>query len=216
MCFQKPCNVTNKTFYLPVWRTHSKNTVVSSEAVAVVQVGTEVQEDTLSSPTNLTKAPFTQDAWADLRANHLMLLATCVNTPIDNSVSHNLLMPVARCSASCVNGVWGILKEKPHTFWFTHSFYPCKANGRIHCLRNVFHANGYIREISSQRKRVSCAILCTCYILTDCVHVSSNLTFDPVLDWWGFYPREFIHITVGSPFCPHIRRFLFSIEMPPA
>ena len=55
------------------------------------------------------KALFTQDAKADLHANlcanPLILLATCVNTPIDHSVSHNLLTPVARCSASCVNGV---------------------------------------------------------------------------------------------------------------
>ena len=54
---------------------------------------------------------FTQDAKADLHAdlhtnlpaNPLMLLATCVNTPIDHSVFHYLLAPVARCSAPCVN-----------------------------------------------------------------------------------------------------------------
>ncbi len=49
-------------------------------------------------------ALFTQHPKADLRANPLMLLAICVNTPIDHSVFHNLLMPVARCSVSCVNG----------------------------------------------------------------------------------------------------------------
>ena len=32
-----------------------------------------------------------------------MLLATCVNTPIDHNVFQNLCTPVARCSASCVN-----------------------------------------------------------------------------------------------------------------
>ena len=32
-----------------------------------------------------------------------MLLATCVNTPIDHNVFQNLRTPVARCSASCVN-----------------------------------------------------------------------------------------------------------------
>ena len=33
-----------------------------------------------------------------------MLLATCMNTPIDHNVFHNLHARVARCSASCVNG----------------------------------------------------------------------------------------------------------------
>ena len=33
-----------------------------------------------------------------------MLLASCVNTPIDYNVFHNLRAHVARCSASCVNG----------------------------------------------------------------------------------------------------------------
>ena len=47
---------------------------------------------------------FTQDALAHLHVNPLMLLATCVNTPIDHNVFHNLHVPVARCSASCVNG----------------------------------------------------------------------------------------------------------------
>ena len=32
-----------------------------------------------------------------------MLLASCVNTPIDYNVFHNLRAHVARCSASCVN-----------------------------------------------------------------------------------------------------------------
>ena len=41
---------------------------------------------------------------SNLRANSFMLLATCVNTPIDCSVFHNLYAHVARCSASCVNG----------------------------------------------------------------------------------------------------------------
>ena len=59
------------------------------------------------------KARFTQDAEADLRANPLMLLATCVNTPICCSVFHNLHVCVARCSASCVNGAQvGLLKPK--------------------------------------------------------------------------------------------------------
>ncbi len=35
-------------------------------------------------------APFTQDAEAHLHANPLMLLAICVNTPIDCSAFHNL------------------------------------------------------------------------------------------------------------------------------
>ncbi len=41
---------------------------------------------------------------ANLHANPLMLLATCVNTPIYCSVFHNVHALVARCSASCVNG----------------------------------------------------------------------------------------------------------------
>ena len=42
----------------------------------------------------------------NLHANPLMLLASCVNTPIDHhSVFHNLPVCVVRCSASCVN--WG-------------------------------------------------------------------------------------------------------------
>ena len=36
-------------------------------------------------------------------SNPLMLLASCVNTPIDHNVFQNLCIPVARCSASCVN-----------------------------------------------------------------------------------------------------------------
>ncbi len=47
--------------------------------------------------------PLSQEALADLLANPLMLLASCVNTPIYYSVFQNLPVPVARCSASCVN-----------------------------------------------------------------------------------------------------------------
>ena len=43
---------------------------------------------------------------AHLRANPLILLASCVNTPIDHNVFHNLRVHVARCSASCVNWAW--------------------------------------------------------------------------------------------------------------
>ncbi len=54
-----------------------------------------------------SEGPFTQDALAhlhaNLRANPLMLLASCVNTPIDHNVFHNLFTHVARWSASCVN-----------------------------------------------------------------------------------------------------------------
>ena len=39
----------------------------------------------------------------NLRANPLMLLVSCVNTPTDYNVFQNLHTPVARCSASCVN-----------------------------------------------------------------------------------------------------------------
>ena len=39
---------------------------------------------------------------ANLPANPLMLLASCVNTPIDYNVFHYLHTLVARCSASCV------------------------------------------------------------------------------------------------------------------
>ncbi len=40
----------------------------------------------------------------ELSASPLMFLATCVNTPIDHNVFHNLHACVTRCSASCVNG----------------------------------------------------------------------------------------------------------------
>ncbi len=40
----------------------------------------------------------------NLCAYPLMLLASCVNTPIDHSVFHYLDAPVTRCSVSCVNG----------------------------------------------------------------------------------------------------------------
>ena len=64
-------------------------------------------------------APFTQDAKADLRANlhanTLMLLATCVNTSIYCSVFHNL-------HASCVNGALQKSKTRrsasPSVTWF--------------------------------------------------------------------------------------------------
>ena len=50
----------------------------------------------------------TKDAKTDLpenlHASPLMLLETCVNTPMYYSVFHNLHTHVARCSASCVNG----------------------------------------------------------------------------------------------------------------
>ncbi len=52
---------------------------------------------------------FTQDTEAllgtNLQAKPLMLLASCVDTPIDHNVFHrpNLRAHVARCSASCVN-----------------------------------------------------------------------------------------------------------------
>ena len=52
------------------------------------------------------KAQFTQDAWADLRANlhanPLMLCATCVNTPICRNVSH--CFRDASRKVFCVNG----------------------------------------------------------------------------------------------------------------
>ena len=54
-----------------------------------------------------TSGPFTQDVKAhldaNLQANPLMLLVSCVNTPIDHNRFHNLHVRVARCSASCVN-----------------------------------------------------------------------------------------------------------------
>ncbi len=45
---------------------------------------------------------------ANLCANPLMLLASCVNTPIDHNVFHYLHMPVARCSVPCVNWALGV------------------------------------------------------------------------------------------------------------
>ncbi len=71
-----------------------------------------------------TEAPFTQDAKADLRSHPLMLLATCVNTPVDHSVSYNLHMPttpVARWSASCVNGTWMNFRQVSRSQSFFHA-----------------------------------------------------------------------------------------------
>ena len=49
-----------------------------------------------------------------------MLLASCVNTPIDHKVSHNLLASVARCSVSCVN--WALERQRMKlVFSFTGS-----------------------------------------------------------------------------------------------
>ncbi len=42
-----------------------------------------------------------------------MLLASCVNTPIDHNVLHYLCIPVVRCSVSCVN--WAQAKGPVHT-----------------------------------------------------------------------------------------------------
>ncbi len=55
--------------------------------------------------------PFTQDAQAHLDANYanpLMLLASCVITPIDHNVFHNLCAHVARCSVFCANSIAGV------------------------------------------------------------------------------------------------------------
>ena len=51
-----------------------------------------------ASMNRIRKGPFKQDAEAHLHTN---LLASCVNTPIDDNVFHNLHACVARCSASC-------------------------------------------------------------------------------------------------------------------
>ncbi len=77
---------------------------------------------------SVPKAPFTQDSLADLHANlcanALMLLATCVNTPIYSSVSHNLHACVARCSASCMNWAFRVPKD-------------CKRQS-AHCYEHLF------------------------------------------------------------------------------
>ena len=57
-----------------------------------------------------SQAQFTQDAEADLHPNlhpnHLMLLVSCMNTPIDCvDLSYCLHVAVCSASASCVNGV---------------------------------------------------------------------------------------------------------------
>ncbi len=57
---------------------------------------------------------FTQDVEAQLHANlcanPLMLLASCVNSPIEHNVFHCLHVPVAGCSASCVN--WALEEDQ--------------------------------------------------------------------------------------------------------
>ncbi len=64
---------------------------------------------------------------ANLRANPMMLLATCVNTLIDHNVFQNLRAPVARCSSSCVN--WALLctetrsKARVDVFWAFHRWW---------------------------------------------------------------------------------------------
>ncbi len=45
-----------------------------------------------------------------LRTNPLMI-ASCVNTPIDHNVFHYLRTRVTRCSASCVNGAQAMLQS---------------------------------------------------------------------------------------------------------
>ncbi len=67
-----------------------------------------------------------------LRANPLMLLATCVNSFIYCSVFHNLRAHVARCSPSCVNGAQNSVPFKA----FSHQgFLRCACVGqRALCL----------------------------------------------------------------------------------
>ncbi len=49
----------------------------------------------------------------------LMLLASCVNTPIDHNVFHYLRAHVARCSASCVNRTQEVHPPPPKApSWF--------------------------------------------------------------------------------------------------
>ncbi len=68
---------------------------------------------------------------ANLQANPLMLLASCVNTPIDHNVFHNLHARVARCSASCVNWAQKSVKANSHALrngvdeWTNYHTFQC-------------------------------------------------------------------------------------------
>ncbi len=85
----------------------------------------------------------------------LMLLATCVNTPIYCSVFYNLRLPVARCSASCVNGPLG---HQRNSFRYRDSTITSqkKTRGKIqgvvcfeHWTKNAFDLCGWECTVSS-------------------------------------------------------------------
>ncbi len=89
----------------------------------------------------ITKALFTQDVQAHLHANPLMLLASCVNTPIDQNVFYYLHMPVARCSVRCVNWAQTEINLRPSQdrgacmhfffFFFFSSFFVMRPVGTL-------------------------------------------------------------------------------------
>ncbi len=63
-------------------------------------------------------------ARANVHATPLMLRASCVNTPIDYSVFYYLRMPVARFSASCVNGAQGFESGEDFVESLAGKFWP--------------------------------------------------------------------------------------------
>ncbi len=84
-----------------------------------------------------------------------MLLATCVNTPVDNNVFQNLHTPVARCSVSCVNWAQGQLTQESHkdvNQVLTEDTYPLctwwlwKA-ALVHCVLYLVALPGFLLEL---------------------------------------------------------------------
>ncbi len=69
-----------------------------------------------------------------LRANPLILLAICVNTPIDHKADHNWCARVVRCSASCVN--WALRS--------LHTTHQCISN--VHWHQAGHHCCPWVKE----------------------------------------------------------------------
>ncbi len=103
-----------------------------------------------------------------MRANPLMLLATCVNTPICCSLFHNLRARIARCSASCVNGALGgvRLNAAIHVslLWKTPSWDPLTPDrvgfaltertcAAASCKQDVYRLDLFVAQLYSLKRR---------------------------------------------------------------
>ncbi len=78
-----------------------------------------------------------------------MLLATGVNTPIYCSVFHNLPTPVARCSASCMNGPLRTRRTN-HNHWTHQKLVVCSGKWFISCSPNRDLGSKFSREALTQ------------------------------------------------------------------